>query len=164
VPTPTRWASALWAFLDADYHRRPHAALMGQTPRRGYLEGLPRLPAPLSAAQLAKALEVSVTRRVRNDCTFDLSGTTYEVDGRHLAGKRVTVIVDGLTDRPLRATWQDQALRFGPCDPVKNCHRKRGTAAAEADTSTSTAGAAAASSPFDPVAALLQKAREVSDE
>ena len=153
---------ALWAFLDTDYHRRPHAALMGQTPRRRYLDGLSTLPAPLSAGQLAKAMEVSVTRRVRKDCTFDLCGTTYEVAGRHLASKQVTIVVDGLTDRPLRATWQDHDLRFGPCDPVKNRHRSRGTTAAKPDAAT--ASADADSTPFDPVAALLQKAREVSDE
>jgi len=61
--------------------------------------------------------------------TFDLCGTTYEVAGRHLASKQVTIVVDGLTDRPLRATWQEQVVRFGPCDPVKNRHRSRGTTA-----------------------------------
>jgi len=153
---------ALWAFLDTDYHRRPHAALMGQTPRRRYLDGLARLTAPLTPKQLARALEVSVNRQVRKDCTFDLDGKIYEVAGRHLAAKRITIVIDGLEGRPLRATWQDQVVRFGPCDPVKNRHRKRGADAADKDTTTR--GAAAAPTPFDPVAALLQKAREVSDE
>ena len=152
---------ALWAFLDTDYHRRPHAALMGETPRRRYLDALGRLPAPLTPKQLAGALEVSVNRLVRKDCTFDLWGTTYEVAGRHLASKRITVVVDGLTERLLRVTFKDQSVRFGPCDPVNNRHRKRG---ADAKQDAAESSGSAAPTPFDPVAALLQKAREVSDE
>lgn len=143
---------ALWAWLDADYHRRPHAGLMGNTPRRRYLADLPRLPAPLTAKQLARALEVELTRRVRKDATFSLDGTLYEVTGRHLAGKKITVVVDGLTNRLLRAMWQGRPLRFGICDPVANRSRQRPPAKPERTTTSKV--------PFDPIAALLQKARE----
>jgi len=155
---------ALWAWLDTDYHRRPHAALMGETPRRRYLEGIARRPAPLTPEQLAQALEVSVSRQVRKDCTFDLDGKTYEVAGRHLAGKQISVVVDGLTERALRASWQEQPLRFGLCNPVKNRTRNRGTASGSDDTTAASHDAAVTGTPFDPIAALLQKARESSDE
>jgi putative transposase len=145
---------ALWAWLDTDYHRRPHAGLLGQTPRRRYLDGLARLPAPLLPVQLARALEVELTRRVRKDATFDLDGAVYEVTGRHLAGKEITVTVCGLGGRLLGATWQGQALRVGPCDPLANRHRRRPAAPPEP----------ASDVPFDPIAALLQKAREQSDD
>jgi len=151
---------ALAAFLDADYHRRPHAGLLGETPRRRYLDGLPRQAAPLTPKQLAKALEVSLTRQVRNDGTFEMAGRTYEVSGRHLAGKRITLVIDALTDRILQTTWQDQPVRFGPCDPVANRHRRRPPAGGKTDHN----GSGTAGVPFDPIAALLAKAREVDDE
>lgn len=155
---------ALWAWLDTDYHRRPHAGLMGETPRRRYLEGIARRPAPLMPKQLAQALEVSLSRQVRKDCTFDLYGKSYEVAGRHLAGKRITVVVDGLTERALRVSWQRQAVRFGLCNPVNNRQRNRATASVGDGTSACGSDTAVAKAPFDPIAALLHKAREASDE
>lgn len=148
---------ALWAWLDADYQRRPHAALMGETPRRQYLEGLPQERVPLTPGQLAKALEVSLKRQVRKDGTFELDGTTYEVTGRHLAGKKIDLVIDALTDRPLHASWQDRPVRFGLCNPKANRSRKRSE---EADES----GDPKNKTPFDPIAALLQKTREVDHE
>jgi len=148
---------ALWSWLDADYHQRPHAALMGETPRRRYLEGLSHQHVPLTPKQLASVLEVTMNRQVRKDGTFQLDGRTYEVSGRHLTGKRITVVVDALTDRPIRVTWQDNQVRFGPCDPVANNRRKRPATHAENSKDENT-------TPFDPIAALLAKAREVGDE
>ncbi len=150
---------ALWAWLDADYHRRPHAGLLGDTPRRRYLGGLDARPAPLTPKQLAAALEVEQGRQVRQDGTFELDGKTYEVNGRHLAGKRITVVVDALTERPLRAAWQGQPVRFGVCDPVAN-RRRRPATATEDHASAAGSSSSQAAVPFDPIAALLQKARE----
>lgn len=144
---------ALWAWLDADYHRKPHAALMGDTPRRRYLAGKNRRP--LTAGELARALEVTGQRQVRKDGTFQIDCTVYEAAGRHLAGKRITVVTDGMTGRLLRASYQDQPVRFGVCDPVANSRRKRAPVATEPP---------AEAVPFNPIADLLQKAREVGDE
>lgn len=143
---------ALWSWLDADYHRRPHASLMGSTPRKTYLAG--KRGRPLTAKELATALEVSGRRQVKKDGTFTVDGDVYEVAGRHLFGRWVTVVTDGLTDRLLRVAWQGQTVPFGPCDPVANRHRKRAPAAEQARGDV----------PFDPIAALLQQAREVGDE
>ena len=46
-------------------------------------------------------------------------------------------------------------MRFGPCDPVANSDRKRARAPKEEIKP---------GLPFDPIAALLQKAREVDGE
>ena len=119
---------ALAAWLDVDYHRRPHASLMGDSPRRYYLHKLPGDRLPLTPAQLARALEVSVRRQVRGDATFDVNGATYEVTGRHLAGKRVEVVLDGLTEQILQVRYQERSVRFGVCDPTANRSRKRPTA------------------------------------
>lgn len=142
---------ALWSWLDVDYHRRPHAALLGNTPRRRYLEGKSASRRPLTAAELACALESEARRQVRKDGTFQVDGQVYEALGAHLAGKRIDVVVDGLTGRPVRASYRGVTVRFGPCDPVANRHRGRGTPPVEErDDDT----------PFNPIAGLLQQARE----
>ncbi len=151
---------ALCSWLDVDYHRRPHAALMGKTPRRRYLDGLDRQRAAMKPSELARALEVTLRRQVRRDATFALQGTVYEVNGRHLCGKRITLVVDALTDQPIRASWQDKPVRFGLCDPVSNRRRQRPTAQDTAPRDAQSPG----NVPFDPIASLLQKAREVQDD
>lgn len=152
-------AQALWAWLDADYHVRPHAGLLGVTPRKRYLDGVKDRRRPFTPRELAAALEVEVNRKIQKDCTFELDGTTYEVAGRHLAGKTIVVIIDALSNRLLRASWQDQPVRFGVCDPVANRRRPRAPSATETlDVRP------APHAPFDPISALLQKAREANDE
>lgn len=146
---------ALWAWLDADYHRQPHAGLMGDTPRRRYLDSLPRQGAVLTPSMLAKALEVPARRQVRRDGTFDVGAVTYEVAGHHLLGKRIELVIDGLTERPIRASYQGRPVRFGTCDPVVNRNRKRAPVPPEEHSEVPH---------FDPIATLLAKAREVGDE
>lgn len=147
---------ALWAWLDTDYHKRPHAGLMGETPRQRYLDGLHRQRAPLTPKELAHALEIEITRRVLKDATFTHDGKLYEVTGRHLAGKTIAVVVDGLTGRLLRASWRGQTVRFGPCDPIANRHRGRPQTQPQVTEKRTV--------PFDPIAALLQKAREIDND
>lgn len=148
---------ALWAWLDTDYSRSAHAGLMGQSPRRFYRDKMPADRVPLTPRQLAHALEIDVERQVRRDSTFAIDGVVYEVAGRHLAGKRITLTCDGLTGKPLRATWQDTAVRFGICDALANHGRRRPTPAVDE-------APARPQTPFDPIAALLAKARETGDE
>lgn len=143
---------ALWAWLDADYHRRKHASLMGKTPRKAYLAG--KRGRPLTPKELAAALEIDGRRQVKKDGTFTVDGDVYEVSGRHLFGRWVDIVTDGLTGRLLQVAWQGQRVTFGPCDPVANRHRKRATAVEKARGDV----------PFDPIAGLLQQAREVDDE
>lgn len=150
---------AVASWLDVDYHRRPHGALMGLTPRRRYLDGLGRLRKPVTPSELARALEVSLQRQVRRDGTFTLDGTVYEVSGRHLCGKRIALVIDALTGKPIRASWQDKPVRFGLCNPVTNRHRKRSAAQDKASHDPTSQDNA-----FDPIASLLEKAREVQDD
>ena len=143
--------AALLAFLDADYHRRPHAGLLGKKPSKVFQEGLGALPAPRTAADLARVLEVTVTCLVRGDCTLQIGGRVYEVGGRHLAGKRVSVALDPFTDKPLRASYGDAPVAIGPCDPIANGRRGRADVAEPATQPTV---------PFDPIAAMLEAARK----
>lgn len=148
--------AALLAWVDADYHRRQHAGLLGDTPGRRFRAGLAALPGPRSLAELAAALEVPRTSKVRKDATFSVDGTLYEVRGRHLAGKTVEVIVDPFTNKVLRVRHDDTAVVFGPCDARANARSGRGDAADAAPSK--------APDRFQRVAGVLQAAREVRDE
>lgn len=146
--------AALLAWLDADYHVRPHAALMGEPPARRFRAGLARLGRPHTPGDLTKALAIPASRKIRNDLTFDLDGTRWEVSGRHLAGRVAQLTLDPFTRLVVAATVDGLPVPIGRCDPVQNGRRKR---PATLEPSTETA-------PFDPIAALLAKAREVGGE
>lgn len=146
--------AALLAFLDADYHRRPHAGLLGDTPYRRFVSGIRALPGPRTAADLARALEVELKPVVRKDATVQVRGRLYEIVGRHLGGKRITVRLDPFTEAVVGASYQDDPVPIAPCDPVANADRDRGSLAPEAPSST----------PFDPIAALLARARTEVDD
>lgn len=146
--------AALLAWLDEDYHRRPHAGLLGETPLRRFQADLVGQPEPLTARRLAEALLVTVHPTIRKDATFQLNGRTYEITGRHLAGRRIEVLVDPFTEEPIRASLQGQAVVFGLCDPVANAHRGR---PGPSDIPK------APTTPFDPIAALLARARKDPD-
>lgn len=147
--------AALLAWLDTDYHRRRHGGLMGDTPGRRFRAGLATMPASLSAPQLAQALEVTRTAKVRKDATFSVDGTLFEVRGRHLAGKTVQVTLDPFTGKVLRVAHDDVPVPFGVCDARANARRGR---ADVADTDP------ARTDRFQRIAGVLQAAREVRDE
>lgn len=142
--------AALLAFLDADYHGRAHAGLMGETPVSRFQSGLRTLQRPRTARELAAALEITMKRRIAGDATFAVEATTYEVRGRHLAHKMLDVVVDPFTGTVLRASYQDNPVIIGRCDPALNRGRRRGTTV---DDPLPTV-------PFDPIAALLNQARK----
>lgn len=145
---------ALLAWLDDRYHRHPHGGLLGRTPWSVFSEGIATLPAPRSARDLARALEVTVTRLVAKDATFQLDGATWEVAGRHLAQKRIEVIVDPFTGAPLRASHDGRPVVVGRCDPEQNARRGRAPVTEPPQPTV----------PFDPIAALLAAARTENDD
>ncbi|HMY88804.1 MAG TPA: DDE-type integrase/transposase/recombinase [Microthrixaceae bacterium] len=144
---------ALLAWVDADYHMRKHAGLMGATPLQRFREGVRSLAAPRTLEDLAKALEVPRVATVRKDATFSVDGTVYEVRGRHLSGKKIQVILDPFTGRPIRVEHDGQLLLFSVCDARSNARRGRGDVEDVPSVTT----------PFDRVAGLLQAARKVQD-
>ncbi len=142
--------AALLAFLDGHYHVRPHASLMGQAPAKRFHEGLRALQRPRTAKELAAALEISMKRRVAGDATFTVEGRVFEVRGRHLAHKMIEVVVDPFTGAVLRASYQDNPVVVGACDPMLNRRRGRAKPAEEAAPTVR----------FNPIAALLDQARK----
>jgi hypothetical protein len=142
--------AALLAFLDAEYHARPHASLMGETPSKRFHSGLVALPRAWTAKELAQALEITMKRRVAGDATFGVDGRTFEVRCRHLAHKVIDVVVDPFTGAVLRASYQDKPVVVGVCDPALNRGRRRARPE----------NAPVPTVPFDPIAALLDQARK----
>jgi transposase InsO family protein len=141
----------LWAFLDAHYHRTPHAGLFGKSPADVF-QAAP--PSPLfDEAAVRDALTVRLRRRVRKDTTVPIDGKDYELDQGHLTGRIVT-LCRSLADLSLPPWVEFEGQRFEvhPVDPVKNSRRRRPRRKPEADESTPRHPA------FDPPKALLDKA------
>jgi putative transposase len=148
--------TALLAWVDADYHRRAHGGLLGDTPGRRFRTGLAALPGPKPIEDIAKALEIARHAKVRKDATFSIDGTLYEVRGRHLAGKTVTVATDPFTGAVLRVRHDGATVPFGVCDATANARRGRAQPANGTETPTPDR--------FQRIAGLLAAARKVSDE
>jgi hypothetical protein len=129
---------------------------MGDTPMRAWRTGQRTLPAPLTARQLAEALEVHETRKVAKDATLSVDGVTYEVAGRHLTGKTIEIVIDPLTDTVLRALHRGRDVPIGPCDPKANVRRGRPEPSDEPAT-------APEDLPFHPITGLLAAARQEPD-
>ena len=149
--------AALAAWLDTDYHRRAHGGLMGQRPGRCFREGIANLPRPASLRDLAVALQVPKTAKVRNDATFSVHGTLYEVRGRHLNGKTLQLQLDPFTAKVLSVRFDKADVHFGICDAQRNGRRGRGTVKAVV--------VPAKHHPrFDRISNILKAAREMTHE
>jgi transposase InsO family protein len=122
------------AFLDDFYHDRPHAGLMGQTPRsnfmgwwRDHLE-----ETALDEARLRSGFTVRKRRRVRTDSTLSHEGQTWQVDQSFLCKKSVTVC-HCLFDIPCKP-WVEYKQKTYPLhavDPIKNSKKRRQSAPEE---------------------------------
>jgi transposase InsO family protein len=141
----------LWAFLDAHYHRAPHAGLFGKSPADVFLAAP---PSPrFDEAAVHDALTVRLRRRVRRDTTVPFDGKDFELDQGHLAG-RLVFLCRSLADLSLPPWVEFEGHRFDvhPVDPVKNSRRPRPRRRPEVDESTPRHTAC------DPPKALLDKA------
>jgi transposase InsO family protein len=139
----------LLAFLDAHYHRAPHAGLYGRAPKAIFDAAPPRVDA-VDEKGLRVALTTRVRRRVRRDSTVSIGGKDYEVDGAHLAGRLVMLcrcLVD-VSEAPW-VEFETRRIDVRPVDAVKNARRARRRRTVEA---------APPHPAFDPPKALLDKA------
>jgi transposase InsO family protein len=115
----------LLAFLDAHYHRAPHAGLFGRAPADVFKAATPS-SAGWDEKSLREALTTRIRRRVRRDTTVSIDGVDYELDAGHLAGRIVTLcrcLVD-LSEKPW-VEFEGKHLEIHPVDPVKNSGLKR---------------------------------------
>lgn len=113
----------LSAWLSERYHKREHASLLGRSPARTWSE---RQLRPVDETELAEALTLRATRRVRADCTLSIGGIDWETKERFLAGRSVT-IARTLADAAA-APWiehENATYRLQPVDPVANGKLRR---------------------------------------
>jgi len=90
VKTPEEATGYLLAWLEEDYHRRPHSET-GEPPRDRYFRKPPRLPDPVALANLFLTRD---TRTVRKDATIRVGGNRYLVDPELRDREKVEVRYD----------------------------------------------------------------------
>lgn len=115
----------LQAWLDAHYHDAPHAGLMGRTPMQVYKPHT-RDVTLVDEANLARALLVSETRKVRRDTTISIEGSLFELDRGWLTGREIDVYWSAI-DNPIRpwAEYEGKRYELHRVNAEKNASRKR---------------------------------------
>jgi putative transposase len=148
----------LHAFVTEHYQQAPHAGLMGKSPQTVWDAAAASRPADtLDETKLFDALTLRARRRVRRDCTVSVDGAEWELDQGFLAGRVVTVGRSYLD--PASAPWveyEGKPLVLHLVDPVRNSRRKRPPRRPPPDAVTG----AQPPVPFDPIGALLTRARD----
>ena len=97
--TPTDCASLnalnrrLWAYLEGEYHHRPHRGLHGKSPLEQWALAAGEVRYLDASDDLDEIFLFEVKRRVMNDRTVSLNGRLYEVDPL-LVGQTVTLRYD----------------------------------------------------------------------
>jgi len=117
----------LWAWIEASYHRTPHAGLGGRTPLERYQQDLPHIRLlGLLAAKLDAIFQHRIQRLVRKDGTVSYEGRFFEVP-YELTGKVVWLVVDPHTH--IAVGVEDEAGAclgaVTPLDALANRHRVR---------------------------------------
>jgi transposase InsO family protein len=115
----------LWQWLDERYHRAPHGGLGGRTPSEAWLAADSTLAPPVTDERLAQVLELRAERKVKKDSTLAWQGKTYEVVGRYLAGRTVTVVSSLLSPEQLRLEHLGKPVDVFPVDVHQNARRRR---------------------------------------
>jgi len=91
----------LFAWVEGEYHVRPHKGLEGEPPLDRWMRlsgGLRPLPADVNLDQLFLA---QCTRRIAKDGTFRIAGRRFEAGPAHI-GKKLTIRFDNFD---LRRVW-----------------------------------------------------------
>jgi transposase InsO family protein len=99
---------ALWAWVEGDYHQRPHRGLKGRSPLEQWALSAARVRYPEPGLDLEDLFLFEARRRVMKDRTVSLHGRVYEVDAL-LVGLTVTLRYDpdAPPARPLKVRHDD---------------------------------------------------------
>lgn len=112
----------LLAFVE-EYHRTPHAGLMGDRPGRVLATATAK---PVTEEEIRAALTITARRRVRNDSTLTIDGKLFQVGERFLGGRVVTVRICLLDQRPDPTVELDgRRYALEPVDPKINAAVRR---------------------------------------
>ncbi len=99
---------ALWAWVEGNYHQRPHRGLKGRSPLEQWALSADRVRYPEPGLDLEDLFLFEARRRVMKDRTVSLHGRVYEVDAL-LVGLPVTLRYDpdAPPARPLKVLHDD---------------------------------------------------------
>jgi transposase InsO family protein len=116
----------LWAFIEGEYHHRPHKGLGGETPLDRWAQVCDEVRLPEPGLDLAELFLFEEKRKVARDRTVSLRGALYEVDAI-LVGQTVTLRFDPTRPERKVEVWQ-VGRKVGaakPVDAYANCFVKR---------------------------------------
>jgi putative transposase len=111
-----------WKWLEADYHRRPHASLGGKMPLEMYLSQIEQVRTVSDPSALDTFFLRRAKRTVKHDATFSLENQLYEVP-ETFAGQKVEIRYDENSVHlyvESKAVAEAKAVRF-----ADNAHVKR---------------------------------------
>lgn len=116
----------LWAWIEGEYHQRPHKGIGGDTPLDRWALACDEVRLPEPGLDLAALFLFEEKRKVAKDRTVSLRGVLFEVDAM-LVGQTVTLRFD-----PTRAGRPVEIWHAGrkagvarPVDAYANCFVKR---------------------------------------
>ncbi len=111
-----------WAWLETEYHRRPHASLEGKMPLEVYLSQIEQVRTVSDPAMLDPLFLRRAKRTVKHDATFSLENRLYELPAA-FAGQKIELRYDEQAVHVFvegKAVAEAKAVRF-----ADNAHVKR---------------------------------------
>jgi len=116
----------LWAFIEGEYHQRPHKGLAGETPLDRWAQASDEVRLPEPGLDLGALFLFEEKRKVARDRTVSLRGIAYEVDAM-LVGQTVTLRFDPTRmGRPVEVWHAGRKLGMAKLvDAYANCFVKR---------------------------------------
>jgi hypothetical protein len=114
----------LWAWIEGEYHQRPHRGLDGETPLDRWMQRSDEIE--LAPAELGELFLFETKRRVQKDRTVSLDGVLYEVDAT-LVGETVVLRYDPSGARKGVQVWHEgKRIQLAkPVDAYANCFVRR---------------------------------------
>jgi len=117
----------LWAWIENEYHQKPHSALEGLTPVQRWQKDLLQIrPLGSFTEKLEEIFYHRYSRRVRKDGTVSYEGQCYEVP-YELSGRKVVLVVSP-HDKKAIYVESELGVLLGAVTPlnlVANLHRNR---------------------------------------
>jgi transposase InsO family protein len=116
----------LWAFIEGEYHQRPHKGLDGETPLDRWAQVSDEVRLPQPGADLGALFLFEEKRKVARDRTVSLRGVLYEVDAM-LVGQTVALRFDPTQPgRPVEVWHKGRNVEVAKkVDTYANCFVKR---------------------------------------
>jgi transposase InsO family protein len=116
----------LWAWIEGEYHQRPHKGLAGETPLDRWALACDDVRLPEPGLDLAALFLFEEKRKVAKDRTVSLRGVVYEVDAM-LVGQTVTLRFDPTrAGRPVEVWHAGRKVGSARVvDAYANCFVKR---------------------------------------